>query len=79
MSKITFSEHNAGIKRALRERFSVYLLLITCKKRELQLVKRIQKGVIKPNDPKENGTMGGTGPLKIDAACTVKSLIARKK
>ena len=31
---------------------------------------RIQKGVIKPRDPKEKGTIGGTGPLNIEAACT---------
>lgn len=31
---------------------------------------RIQKGVIKPREPKEKGTIGGTGPLNIDAACT---------
>jgi hypothetical protein len=29
---------------------------------------RIRKGVIKPRDPKENGTTGGTGPLNMDAA-----------
>lgn len=31
---------------------------------------RIQKGVIKPRDPKEKGTIGGTGPLNIEAAFT---------
>ena len=31
---------------------------------------RIRKGVIKPNDPREKGTTGGTGPLNIDVACT---------
>ena len=30
---------------------------------------RIQKGVMKPRDPKEKGTTGGTGPLNMDAAC----------
>lgn len=24
---------------------------------------------MKPREPKENGTMGGTGPLNIEAAC----------
>lgn len=33
-------------------------------------IKRIRNGVIKPKEPRENGTMGGTGPLNIDAACT---------
>ena len=35
----------------------------------LQKDGRIRKGVINPKDPKENGTIGGTGPLNIDAAC----------
>jgi len=35
--------------------------------------KRIRKGVINPNDPKENETTGGTGPLNIDAACRYKT------
>ena len=30
---------------------------------------RIRKGVMNPRDPMENGTIGGTGPLNIDAAC----------
>ena len=34
---------------------------------------RIQNGVMKPNEPRENGTMGGTGPLNIEAACKVKT------
>lgn len=34
--------------------------------------KWIRKGVIKPNDPRENGTTGGIGPLNNDAACTKK-------
>lgn len=33
-------------------------------------IERIRNGVIKPKEPRENGTMGGTGPLNIDAACT---------
>lgn len=31
---------------------------------------RIRNGVIKPREPIENDTTGGTGPLKIFAACT---------
>lgn len=27
---------------------------------------------MKPREPKENGTTGGTGPLNIDAACNIK-------
>lgn len=41
-------------------------------KRICNIFLRIQKGVIKPRDPKENGTIGGTGPLNMDAACTKK-------
>lgn len=27
---------------------------------------------MKPREPKENGTTGGTGPLNIEAACNIK-------
>lgn len=33
---------------------------------------------MKPREPKENGTMGGTGPLNIDAACKNKNVIITK-
>lgn len=36
--------------------------------------KRIRKGVINPNDPKEKETTGGTGPLNMDAACRDKKV-----
>lgn len=30
---------------------------------------------MKPKEPRENGTTGGTGPLNIDAACNIKEEI----
>lgn len=35
-------------------------------------VKRIRNGVIKPREPIENDTKGGTGPLNMFAACNIQ-------
>lgn len=42
-------------------------------------IERIRNGVIKPKEPRENGTMGGTGPLNIDAACTSERWLQLEK
>lgn len=33
---------------------------------------------MKPSEPKENGTIGGTGPLNIFAACNMKHVAINK-
>ena len=43
--------------------------MLTDKEGSLKKLKRIQNGVMKPRDPIENGTTGGTGPLNNEAAC----------
>lgn len=51
------------------------LLQMMVKKTVKSEDERIRKGVMNPRDPMENGTIGGTGPLNIDAACkTIKAV-----